>query len=824
MSKALFVEVILPLAVDQLFTYSVPANLSSKVEIGKRAVVQFGKQKIYTAIIAKVTDVSTVSYPLKEIIEVLDDFPVITQDQFKLWDWISRYYICSMGEVMTAALPSVMKLQSETAVSLNTDHDLSNIICTPEEQAIIDALSSTSSLPVQELSMLTGTRNGISLIRRMIDSGTLMPHEEIKDRYKAPMVELITLCDEYKDDKDLKSVIDSIERKAPRQFDLMMAYLTLAQDNGEASVEKKLLLKRSGVSSGILTQLVNKNVFSVIKVRDIDIKPENIASREVQLTPQQNQCLSEIKKGFGDNKVVLLHGVTSSGKTEIYARLISEQIASGKQVLYLLPEIALTTQIIQRLQKIFGDQLMVYHSRHNQRERATVYLNILNDGGGGSYKYPIIVGARSAVYLPFKDLGLVIVDEEHESSYKQFDPAPRYHARDTAVVLGQIHKSNVLLGSATPSLESYQNAMDGKYALAKINGRFGGVSHPTLTLVDLAEAYKRRQVRSHFSNSLLNEIDSTLKKGEQVILFQNRRGFAPVLQCSDCGSIPHCINCDVSLTYHKRLHRLSCHYCGYHTVVPTRCVSCNSNNLKMKGMGTERIEDEITVFFPETRVERLDLDTSSSKAAFQKIMSSFEAGEIEILVGTQMITKGLDFGNVGLVGILNADNLLNFPDFRASERSFQLMAQVAGRAGRRSKQGKVIVQTFSVDHPVLKFLLANDYVGFYNYEIHERSLYRYPPFYRMIEFRLRHRDEKELEVQSKIFADMLRKVFGKRVLGPVIPMVSRIRNYYIRTLLLKMEKEMPNTRIKEEVHKIIDVFHNDPQGRKLLIHVDVDPY
>jgi primosomal protein N' (replication factor Y) len=600
--------------------------------------------------------------------------------------------------------------------------------------------------------------------------------------------------------------------------------MNTVRDGSTDEVNKKVLLKRSGTTHSVLNQLIEKKVFSIVQRKEQDLKDGEKIINLAELAPNQQTAFQNIKAGFDKNKVVLLHGVTSSGKTEIYSRLISEMIKANKQVLYLLPEIALTAQIIQRLKLMFGDSLVVYHSRHNQRERATVYLKILGDGENGNYKYPIIIGARSAVFLPFKNLGLIIVDEEHESSYKQFDPAPRYHARDIAIVLGDLMKADVVLGSATPSLESYQNAVDGKYELVELKGRFGGIQSPELVLVDLAESYRRRLVKSHFSSSLLDEMKVTIDNGEQVILFQNRRGFAPVLECGNCGWIPHCINCDVSLTYHKRSNKMQCHYCGYSVSPQVNCEECKSHNVKMKGLGTERIEDNVLSFFPEMKVERLDLDTSSSKASFHRILTSFESGEIDVLVGTQMITKGLDFGNVGLVGVLNADNLINFPDFRASERSFQLLAQVAGRAGRRQKRGKVIVQAFNIEHPILKFLSRYDYKSFYSYESHERKLYNYPPFFRLIEFRLKHRNESGVEDLGSLFSQSLKNVFGKRILGPVIPNVSRVRNMYIRTVTMKVEKEYSNAAVKKEIHNIIENFRKTLKNRQLLIQIDVDPF
>jgi len=822
--KGSFVSVILPLPPEQYFTYAVPSYFNDKVEVGKRVIVQFGKQKIYTGIIAEVLNENPGEYDAKDILDVIDEFPVVLPSQLGLWKWISQYYICSEGEVMAASLPAVMKLQSETMVALNDEDELGTRILSDDEQLLIERLRKEKSISVHDLSALLGKRNSISLINELIDSGLLVPNEEVRNKYKEPLIDMIALTKQSEDNEFMKQLVDSIEKRAPKQFLLLMTFMNIVRDGSAVEVNKKILLKKSGSSHAVLNQLIAKKVFQIVQRKEQELNVGRKSINLADLAPNQEVAFESIKSGFKKDKVVLLHGVTSSGKTEIYSKLISEMIKANKQVLYLLPEIALTAQIIQRLKRMFGDSLVVYHSRHNQRERATVYLKILSDGNDGDYKYPIIIGARSAVFLPFKDLGLIIVDEEHESSYKQFDPAPRYHARDTAILLGEKMNANVVLGSATPSLESYRNAVESKYELVELKGRFGGIQPPELTLIDLAESYRRRLVKSHFSNVLLDEIKDTVGRGEQVILFQNRRGFAPVLECGNCGWIPHCINCDVSLTYHKRSNKMQCHYCGYNVIPQINCEECKSHNVKMKGLGTERIEDNVLSFFPDMKVERLDLDTSSSKSSFHRILTSFESGEIDVLVGTQMITKGLDFNNVGLVGVLNADNLINFPDFRASERSFQLLAQVAGRAGRRQKRGKVFVQAFNINHPILKFLSRYDYRSFYNYESHERKLYNYPPYFRLIEFRLKHRNEMGVEELSKLFGQSLKNVFGKRILGPVIPAVSRVRNLYIRNVTMKVEKDYSNVAVKNEIHKIIENFRKTPKNRQLFIQVDVDPF
>jgi primosomal protein N' (replication factor Y) len=822
--KPLIAEVILPLPPDRTFSYSVPLEFADEAVQGRRVVVQFGNQKVYTGVIKAVHE-NMPEYKVKDIMAVMDDKPIISQQQLDLWEWIAEYYMCSEGEVMSAALPGILKLQSETFITINEELPHVSRILTPDEQKILDILNDGPELSIQDLARKSGSRAVIVLIQGLIDEGVLVTRESVRNRYKEPEIEMVKMRQGLYESDEMRTVMDGLEKKAPRQFELLMHFLTLEQEEAGMPVPKKKLMKRSGASSAVFRELEKKNILENFSVLASSLATQVAEKVSTELSVKQRVAFDEINDCFSSNKPVMLHGVTASGKTEIYTKLISQTIAKGKQVLYLLPEIALTTQIISRMRKSFGESVLLYHSRHSQRERADVYMKVLRDGDDGTkIKFPLVVGARSAVLLPFRDLGLIIVDEEHEISFKQFDPAPRYQARDAAIVLGGIHKSDVLLGSATPSLESYQNAVSGKYSMVTLDGRFGGAQAPEMILVDLVEALKRRQVKNHFTNMLIDEMRNSLEKGEQVILFQNRRGFAPVLQCGNCGWIPQCINCDVSLTYHKNSNSLRCHYCGYNTPSVSKCGECKSHNVKMKGLGTERIEDDVKVFFPDARVERLDLDTSGSKQAFQRILNSFEHGEIDILVGTQMITKGLDFSNVGLVGVLNADNLLNFPDFRASERSFQLLAQVAGRAGRRQHRGRVLIQTYRMEHPVLQFLTRYDYEGFFKYESHERKLYHYPPFYRLIEFRLRHRNEAKLESLSRAYAVALKNVFGNRMLGPVIPSVSRIRNYHLRTILLKVEKGLSNRKLKSAIHEVTEEYRKDQEHRQLLIQIDVDPY
>lgn len=823
-SKEQFADLILPLALQRLYTYKIPPAYFSQLKKGQRVVVQFGKSKMYTAVVHAIHDNMPEHYDAKEILEVLDVKPVITEHQFRIWEWMAEYYLCTLGEIMIACLPAIMKLQSETVVSVNPLFENESIVLTPEEQLLVDNLNVRGSLSVSDASKFTGLKIGLRLIRNMMDRNILVHNEEMQDAFKPRKVNFIRLSAAAAGEDFMQDLFSKIEKKAPKQLHVLMSFMQMTQEKGKDFLSKTQFLKQSNASASSLQQLITKGVFEIFEDEENNaVAPAVPTGFQMVLSEIQQGAYEKVEESFTKKKVTLLHGVTSSGKTEVYVRLINDVIGSGKQVLYLLPEIALTTQIINRLKRHFGDQLLVFHSRFSNRERADVYMKLLSDGEDGVFRYPIIVGARSAVFLPLKNPGLILVDEEHDSSYKQQDPAPRYNARDTAIMCGQIYDCRVLLGSATPSMESYHNAETGKYELVIMNERYGGIKLPRIRTVDLKDAYQKQKMKSWFSQDLLDRIKHALSEKDQVILFQNRRGFAPVLECHKCGWIPQCINCDVTLTYHKKSNHLKCHYCGYTTFPVVKCMACGDADVRMKGMGTERIEDEISLFFPDHNVQRLDMDTTSSKFAFQRIINSFENGEIDILVGTQMVTKGLDFDKVSVVGVINADGLIKFPDFRAAERSYQLLAQVAGRSGRKYKQGEVLIQTYQVEHPLLNFLKQNDYTGFYNYELAEREKYSYPPFFRLIELRLKLKDEKKLDLLSRELTKELRLVFGKRVLGPVVPAVSRVRNYYIQNVLIKVEKGLSNQKVKQMITRVTDRFLSHPENRSLFIQIDVDP-
>ncbi|MCX6294856.1 MAG: primosomal protein N' [Bacteroidetes bacterium] len=866
-----FVDVILPLSVPNLYTYRVPFEWNDFIAIGKRVIVQFGKGKLYSALVRVIHENPPKQYSAKYIDSILDDLPIVNQKQFELWDWLSSYYMCNIGDVMIAALPGGLRLSSETKILLDQNYkeQISTIELSDKEYLILDALEIRQVLTLNDIADIIEQKIVYPIIKSLIDKGIVLIQEELKEKFK-PKIESYVRITTFADNEDnLKTFFDALERKAPKQLDVLMAYITLSKRYSKDPVEVKKsdILKMVDGAEAAIKSLVKKDVFEIYE-REVGrlaiFESENKIS---DLNEEQQRILESINTQFGRIKngipvalegssspacskdeaehttikdVVLLHGVTSSGKTEIYVKLIEQAIAEGKQVLYLLPEIALTTQIINRLRKYFGDSVGVYHSKFNENERVEVWNNVL----GSKYKvkdsnedddknksnlnfklsnFKLIIGARSALFLPFSNLGLVIVDEEHDTSYKQYDPSPRYNARDAAIYLAHIHKAKTLLGSATPSLESYYNAQEHKYGFAELTKRFGGVQMPEILIADVKEAMRKKQMKSHFSPLLLDTVTLALEKKEQVILFQNRRGFAPQLECNMCAWIPQCTNCDVSLTYHKVSNQLRCHYCGYSIKPPTKCAACGDTDLKMKGFGTEKIEEELSIFYPKAKIARMDLDTTRSKFAHQHIIQDFEDGNIDILVGTQMVTKGLDFDNVSMVGILNADSMLNFPDFRSFERSYQLMAQVSGRAGRKNKRGKVIIQSQNPEHSIIQEVIANDYLSMYTNQLMDRKNFNYPPFFRLIEITAIHKDIDMVNASSKHLADALKKHFGKRVLGPEFPLVSRVRNLYHKNILLKIERDSSVAQVKKIVAELLVKFKTTSEYKSVRVNIDVDP-
>jgi primosomal protein N' (replication factor Y) len=816
--ETLFVEVILPLAIAKNYTYRVPFQLNNEMVPGKRVVVQFGKSKLYTAVIASIGKQAPEKYEAKYLLEILDERRVVSERQLQFWQWLSEYYMCTVGEVMNAALPSALKLASETKVILNKGFEFDRTALHDKEFMIVEALELQSKLTVGDIAKLLGQKTVMPILKLMFEKNIINISEEVSERYKPRKKTFIKLNPIYNDPENLKELFPILEKRAPKQADALLAYIKLARH--QKSISKGELIEESGAGDASIKSLIEKEVF-IAEEKNVSrlYFDEDEFSSDFRLSENQQYALDEIKEQFEQKDVVLLHGVTSSGKTQIYIRLIEEMINSGKQVLYLLPEIALTTHIIERLRQYFGSSIGVYHSRFNDNERVEVWQKVLN------HEYKVVLGARSSVFLPFFDLGLIIVDEEHETSYKQFDPAPRYNARDAAIYLANSYHSKVLLGSATPSFETYYNARTQKYGLVELLERFGGVELPQTEVVSIVDETKKKTMQSHFTSVLMADMVKALSNKEQVILFQNRRGYAPLLICRTCGYTPKCINCDVSLTYHKSSGKLHCHYCGYRENTPSVCPACGSTHLEYKGFGTEKVEDELVMLLPEARISRMDLDTTRSKNSLQNILNDLEEKRIDILVGTQMVAKGLDFSDITVIGIINADSLLKYPDYRANERSFQMLAQVSGRAGRRGKQGKVVIQTYDPNHRVIKQVIENNYKDLYLTEMEERRSFKYPPFYRIINLDIKHKNADILYNQAEYLATELRKNFGDRVIGPEVPLISRIRNYYIKSIMLKFEKDgVSINRVKALIRDIITQFQTAKLSKGSIIQPDVDPY
>lgn len=826
----LFVEVLLPLPVPGAFTYRVPLELNDGVQPGKRVVVQFGKTKLYTGLIRKVHQTVPQNYTPKYILSVLDPTPIINPLQFKFWDWIADYYICHPGEVMNAALPSALKLASETRIVQNPDFDGDVSQLNEKEYLVAEAIDIQKSLTISEVSRIVEFQKVIPLIKTLIEKKVVALEEEIKDRYKPKVETYVRLKEEYRAEAKMKELFDDLEKRAYKQLELLMTFHRLVgnPEDENAMVKRSDLLKLANAAPQQITALEKKGVLEIIEKVSSRLETFDQQSRvdSIELTEKQQEAFDQINVEFETKSVTLLHGVTSSGKTEIYIRLIDEVIKSGKQVLFLLPEIALTTQIINRMRKYFGDRVGVYHSKYSMFERVEIWNKVIehNEFTGEHFgKYQIVLGARSALFLPFSKLGLVIVDEEHDTSYKQYAPAPRYLARDAAIVLARLHSAKTLLGSATPSVESYFNAKSAKYGLAELSERYGGMELPEILIADLRSETRRKTMKSHFSSLLVQHIEEALAKKEQVILFQNRRGFSLRVECESCNWMPSCKNCDVTLIYHKHNNQLKCHYCGYSTPVPSRCPECGHTGLHMKGFGTEKVEDDLSIMFPKASIMRMDLDTTRSKTSYQKIISDFEERRIDILVGTQMVTKGLDFDNVSIVGILNADNLISYPDFRSFERSFQLMAQVSGRAGRKFKRGKVIIQTYKPNHQVIQYVIANRFDLMFNSQLMERRNFKYPPFYRLIVLQLQHKDEGTASAAANELAAMLKEKLGKRVIGPEFPIVSRIKGLYLKNILIKLERTSETNQLKLELKNILNLFESGGKFKAARVVVDVDP-
>jgi len=814
-----FVEVILPLSLSKTFTYRVSEAEYHYIKKGMRIAVPFKGNNIYSALAVELHQNKPLLYEAREIHEILDETPIVTEIQIAHWQWIANYYMCAVGDVYRGALPSAFLLESDTVISQKRNSFVLESNLSDQEFLIYDALQLQSSLKVKDIISILGKKTVLPILQKMIDKNILALEEEVVELYTPKLIRYVRLSQEYDSNEGLSELLEKL-KSAKKQKDIVLSFFQLkAIDKNPISV--KQLVEKSQTSSSIIKALVEKNIFEEYHIQEDRVSfDKNLREKNLQLSIAQQNAFDGIATAFTEKEVCLLHGVTSSGKTEIYIKLIEDYIKVGKQVLFLLPEIALTTQLVGRLTSFFGNQVAVFHSKYTNNERVEVWKQVLEN----SPKAKIVIGARSALFLPFHNLGLVIIDEEHEQTFKQHDPAPRYHARDSAIVLAHSFKAKVLLGSATPSLETYFNAVNHKFGLVEITERYGNVMMPEIELVDLKDKYFRKRMKGHFSDTLLEQMAEALALGEQIILFQNRRGYSPVLECITCGHVPECPQCDVSLTYHKNKNQLRCHYCGYSMAKPTNCHNCSSVDLTTKGFGTEQIEMEIKELFPEKKVGRMDQDTTRGKYGYEKIIDSFKNRELDILVGTQMLAKGLDFDNVSLVGIMNADNMLYHPDFRAFERSFQMMTQVSGRAGRSEKRGKVIIQTYNPNHNTIQQVTNNDYIGMYKEQLYDRHIFKYPPYYRLVKITLKHRDFDKLKEGSMWLYQVMSQNLDLPVLGPEEPAISRIRNEYIRTILIKLPQNLPLGSTKKTIQKMLNSFEAVPQYRSIKTAVNVDFY
>ena len=816
-----FADVILPVPIPRMFTYRVPRNFVDEIKIGARVIVEFGKNRVVTAVVGRIHETPPAKYQAKYILELLDTEPLITKQQLWLFDWIADYYMCCVGEVMNVAVPSGLKVTSQSRIQLNPDFDHPELL-EENEVEFLEILKNHTSLTYDDALKFVGETNINAMLKSLIGKHAIIMYEEVKEKYKPKIAKKIRLKGVYEGAEEAANLIDSLAKNAKQQT-VILEYLRQIpihqlRERNQSGVDKSFFTQGE-TSDSSLNKLIEKGIleqFEVVVSRFGDDMPSEPV--KIELTEAQQQASNEILSNFQERDIVLLHGITGSGKTEIYIDLIQKVLEGGSQVLFLLPEIALTTQIVVRMKRVFGDKMGVYHSKFSDNERVEVWKGVLEG------RYQFVVGVRSAVFLPMDNLGLVIIDEEHESSYKQYDPAPRYHARDVGIMLGLKQGAKILLGSATPSLESYYQASTGKYGLVTLNQRYGNAQLPDIQLIDLKAERKAKTMKNDFSGTLCQHIEHNLVNGEQTIIFQNRRGYSPYMNCMECNWIGECEQCAVSLTYHLDSKELRCHYCGHKEEIPRACPACGSGKIRTVGFGTEKLEDDLRIMYPEARVQRMDLDTTRTKNAYQTILGEFEQGNTDILVGTQMISKGLDFDRVSLVGIFDADRMIHFPDFRAAERAFQMLTQVSGRAGRREKKGLVLIQTNNTQQSLLHKVVTNDYMGYYHDEIKEREGYFYPPFTRVISVTVKHEEQDKAEKAAHWLANKLLEKLGKaRVLGPEKGMVERVRNKFLFDIMLKLEKDKLNIKAaKVFLQEQIDELMTQREFRGVYVVVDVD--
>ena len=814
-----FVEVILPLPLPKLYTYRINEDEAHFLQMGMRVAVSFGKSKVYTALVHKV-HTNEPTYETKDIEYILDETPIVTPEQITHWQWIADYYMCTLGEVIKSALPSAFLLESETIIEI-AEKDLNSNLFSDDEFQVYEALHYKTALKGSEVSKIISKKKTLKVIKSLVEKGAARISERIFEKYVPKLVKFIRLAEDYQSQEGLQKALELL--KGEKQKKLIMAYFNYI--NREVlPLKVENLLEEAKVSNAVLKSVVEKGILEIYYLQKdrVSFADSEVLAKKT-LNNIQNEALYQVQQQFQTKNTVLLQGVTASGKTEIYIELIDQYLKEGKQVLYLLPEIALTIHLINRLKKHFGKNLSVYHSKYNTNERVEVWNNVLNNCS----KAQLVVGVRSSVYLPFKDLGLVVIDEEHDSSYRQFDPAPRLQARDSAIMLANIFKAKTLLGTATPSIESMHNVKVGKYGFVYLSKRYTNFLPPIIELIDIKDKQHRKRMNGHFSDILIEEMTNTLSQGKQVLLFQNRRGYAPIVQCMHCGTVPQCPHCDVSLTFHHSSNQLRCHYCGYAIPMPKTCIACGSVDLKTKGFGTEQISKELEVLFPQVAIDRMDQDTTNGKYGYEKILAKFEQQETQILVGTQMISKGLDFENIGLVGVMNADALIHSPDYRAYERSFQLLLQVSGRAGRSAQRGKVLIQTYNPQHPVIQQVLQNDFKGMYQNQIEERQSFSYPPFVQMIKITLKNSNFNRTNEGAEWFANALKEAFaskkGIEILGPEFPLISRIRNEYLKDVLVKVKpSELSIHHTKEQIKRIETSFQSISNFRAIRVSYLID--
>ena len=815
----LFVDVLLPLPINNFFTYSFNRKIYSNVSVGIRVVVPFGKNRLLTGIINKIHKNKPLKYETRDIIVLLDKHPIVSKLNFDYWEWASNYYMCSVGDIMKASLPSTLLLEGESQISRKrSDNDEILRKITDDQFLIYEALEG-GPLSISDVISIIQKKSVMPVIEEMIKMNLIELSQKLKDKYVPKFSRYICLNKKYKGKKKQKELFENL-KNSPKQYEFIN-FLIENQKKIDDYVKLKEIRKKIDISSSLIKTLLDKKILTEkILKEDRNIFNNKVKDSKLLLSNKQKIAFNQILKEFKSKNTVLFEGVTSSGKTEIYIKLIELEIKKGKQVLYLLPEISLASQIVKRLISYFGNKIKVYHSRYSLNERTEVWKNVLEKKESAS----IIVGARSSVFLPFKKLGLIIIDEEHESSYKQFDPNPRYNARDCGVYIGSKIKANVVLGSATPSIESYQNAIQGKYGWVKLKERYRGIELPQIKIIDLKESYEKKKMDGVFSHTLIKEINKTLKSKNQVILFQNRRGYSPILECLSCGHVAQCVQCDVSLTYHQVSNQLRCHYCDYSRLKPKQCDSCGMFSLESKGIGTQQIQEQVIKLFPGINVERMDYDNTRGKYDFDRIIDSFSSNKIQILVGTQMLIKGLDFKNVQLVGVLNADHLINFPDFRSYERTYQMLCQVSGRAGRYKKKGKVFLQTFQCENEIFKFIKNYDYESMFENQKIERRKFKYPPYVKLIKISFKNKSINLVNESSLWFYNVLNQNYNGTILGPVFPYVSKIRNLFQKQLLIKIDSDLNQFQTKKIINKIATSFHSISKYRSTKLTFDVDPY